>query len=64
MSAVVKIPKPSGINPRILVRFRHPDKAPIQSVKVNGRSHLEFDAESGDVNISGLKGNLTLEASY
>lgn len=49
---------------RILVRFRHPASAPIQSVMVNGQPHTTFDAERGDVDITGMKGDLTIEAGY
>ena len=47
-----------------LVRFRHPDGAPIQSVLVNGHAHTSFDAVRGDVDISGLSGNVQVVARY
>ncbi|MGQ9579757.1 MAG: hypothetical protein ACUVT8_02285 [Armatimonadota bacterium] len=49
---------------RVLVRIRHPEKAPIKSVTVNGQSHDRFDAEKGDIDITGLSGDVTIEACY
>jgi hypothetical protein len=49
---------------RMLVRFRHPDKKPIQSVRVNGVAHTAFDPVKGDVDISGKSGVLTIEAFF
>jgi hypothetical protein len=58
-----------SLNPRsepahTLVRFRHPESAPIQSVTVNGQPHEAFDAERGDVDITGMNGDVTVEAGY
>jgi hypothetical protein len=49
---------------RMLVRFRHPDKKPIQSVRVNGLEHIQFDPVKGDVDVSGKIGVLKIEALY
>jgi hypothetical protein len=49
---------------RTLVRFRHPDKKPIQSVRVNGVAHTAFDPIKGDVDIAGKNGALTIEAFF
>jgi hypothetical protein len=49
---------------RTLVRFRHPDKRAIQSVRVNGAEHSHFDPLKGDVDVSGKSGALTIEALY
>jgi hypothetical protein len=49
---------------RTLVRFRHPEKKPIQSVRVNGVEHQQFDPVRGDVDVSGKSGALTIEALY
>lgn len=49
---------------KILVRFRHPDKKPIRSVKVNGTSHKAFDPETGDVTITGCRGKVEIETRY
>lgn len=49
---------------RIVLRFRHPDKQPLKSVKVNGRAHKAFDAATGDVDITGMGGEFRVEAEY
>ena len=49
---------------RTLVRFRHPEKKAIQSVRVNGVEHNRFDPIKGDVDVSGKSGALTIEAFF
>jgi hypothetical protein len=49
---------------KILVRFRHSANAPIQSVTVNGRPHSAFDAARGDVDITGMTGEVEVVAKY
>ncbi|NQT20668.1 MAG: hypothetical protein HQ592_13255 [Planctomycetes bacterium] len=49
---------------KILVRFRHPEKKPIRSVKVNAKSHKAFNPGTGDVTITGHSGRVTIEARY
>lgn len=49
---------------KALVRFRHPEKLPIKSVTVNGAAHTRFDAEKGDVDVTGLKGKVEVVAAY
>ncbi len=49
---------------RTLVRFRHPEKKPIQSVRVNGVEHTAFDPVKGDVDVSGKTGALTIVAIF
>ena len=49
---------------RTLVRFRHPAKLPIRSVRVNGSDSSSFDAAKGDVEITGLSGKVTVEAIH
>jgi hypothetical protein len=49
-------------SPQVLVRFRHPDKAAMRAVAVNGRPWTRFAAE--DVDITGLSGNVVVEAEY
>lgn len=49
---------------KTLVRFRHPDKLPVKSVTVNGKGHSRFDAEKGDVDITGLGGRVVVVAAY
>jgi len=47
---------------RIVVRFRTPDKASLRRVTVNGKRHRAFDPAKGDVDITGLKGRVRIEA--
>ena len=49
---------------KILVRIRHPEKRPIQSVTVDGLHHRQFDAARGDVDITGHCGRIAIEAHY
>jgi len=48
--------------PRVLVRFRHPEKASIREARVNGRVWTRWSGE--DVDITGLSGTVTLEVDY
>ncbi len=49
---------------RMLVRFRHPEGKAIRAVTVNRRRHEQFDADRGDVDITGLNGTVTVNATY
>jgi hypothetical protein len=49
---------------KTLVRLRHPEKLPIKSVTVNGAGHAAFDADKGDVDVTGLKGKLEVVVNY
>jgi hypothetical protein len=49
---------------KVLLRIRHPEKRPMLSVKVNGEPHNPFDAEKGDIDLTGLQGTVRIEASY
>lgn len=48
--------------PQILVRFRHPDKAALQKVWVNGRRWPRYSGE--DVDLTGQRGLIEVEAKY
>ena len=48
--------------PQVLVRFRHPDRLAIRVVRINGRPWTRFAAE--DVDITGLSGSVSVEATY
>jgi len=50
--------------PKMLVRFRHPEKKPIKRVTINRRAHKAFDPATGDVDLSGMKGDVSIVASY
>jgi hypothetical protein len=50
--------------PKIVLRFRHPEGKPIQSVRLNGQPHAGFDPDRGDVDLTGVAGSLDVEARY
>jgi hypothetical protein len=47
-----------------LLRIRHPEKLPIKSVTMNGKAYKRFDAAKGDIDLTGLAGHISVEASY
>jgi len=47
-----------------LVRFRHPGKLKIKSVKVNGCEHAAFDPDKDNVNVTGMTGKVEVVATY
>lgn len=49
---------------RTLVRFRHPEKKPIASVRVNEKKHTGFDPATGDVDITGMSGEVRVSARF
>ena len=49
-------------SPQVLVRFRHPDKAAMRVVILNGQPWTRFAGE--DVDVTGLSGSVTVEAGY
>ena len=49
---------------KLVVRFRHPDETPIRSVKVNGRTYKDFDAEKGCVYIVPGKKSIRVRANF
>lgn len=49
---------------RLLLRFRHPEKRPIQSVEVDGRPHGAFDAVRGDVELPPVSGKTSVCVRY
>jgi hypothetical protein len=48
----------------VLLRLRHPKALPIKSVTVNGKAWTEFDPEKEVIRLSGISGNVKVEASY
>jgi hypothetical protein len=48
---------------RVLARFRHLRKEPIQTVTANGGWHDRFEAAGGDVDVTGLRGAVEVVAS-
>ena len=49
---------------QLLLRFRHPEKKPIQSVTINGRASQAFDARSGDVELPTTGGKVRVVVNY
>ena len=49
---------------RIVLRFRHPGGLPIQSAEVNGRPHNAFDPASGNVDLTGMTGDITVRTKH
>ena len=62
---VAEIEPPTRNAPKILeLRLRHPDKARIKSVTVNGKAHQDVDAEREIVSLREFEGKLVVEAGY
>ena len=56
---------PSRKSPKtVLLRFRHPNAAPIKSVTVNGKPWTDTDAASEIIRLHDVKGTIRVEASY
>jgi hypothetical protein len=55
---------PGADAPRFLARFRHPAGAALAAVTVNGEPCNKFDPQRGDVDITGLRGKIRIEASF
>lgn len=47
---------------RIRIRLRHPDEAPIRSVRLNGRPHHRFYGET--IELRGIRGPVRVEVRY
>ena len=59
------IQPPVGEPPeRIVVRLRHPDGKPMQSVTVQGKPHQHFDPQKETVTIAPSAGPITVRAQY
>jgi hypothetical protein len=50
--------------PRLLARFRHPERSPMRSVSVDGKAWTRFDAKTEDVDLTGLTGTVRVVADY
>jgi hypothetical protein len=63
ITATVEMP---SRNPpkEVRLRLRHPKAAPIKSVTVNGKEWKDFDPAKEVVKLQGVKGTVTVEASY
>ena len=48
----------------IILRFRHPQSAPIKGVTVNGKEWIAFDKEKETITLNGLTGTVAVTARY
>ena len=48
----------------LLLRLRHPQAAPLRSVEVNGQPWRTFEKDKEAIRLDGLKGSVTVRASY
>lgn len=48
----------------IIVRFRHPEAAPIKSVTVNGKEWKKFDSDNETIEIKGIADKVVVVANY
>ena len=48
----------------VLLRLRHPQALPVQSVTVNGRPWMDFDRAKELVRLHDLRGTVLVEAAY
>ena len=49
---------------RTSVRIRHSQARPIKQIRISGKRHSMFDPIKGDIDISGMKGDLEIDATY
>jgi len=63
LQAVAKLALRS-MPPRTLVRFRTPGRVPLLEVTVDGQPHGAFTAATGDVDISGRHGEVTIRVRF
>jgi hypothetical protein len=63
IDAVVRLPKECTAK-KIVLRLRHPDGKPMQSVTVQGKPHSDFDAKKETVSLSPGDEEITVEAKY
>jgi len=49
---------------RVVLRFRHPQALPVQSVTVYGHDWKHFNKETETIEPKGLAGTVTVTASY
>jgi hypothetical protein len=48
----------------VVLRFRHPEGAPIQGVTVNGKPWTGFDRDKETITLKGLTGTVAVTAKY
>lgn len=63
INATIEIPTRKSPE-NVLLRFRHPASAPIQSVMVNGQPWTKFNRDKEVIELTGLTGKVTVTADY
>jgi hypothetical protein len=63
ITATIEIPNRNPVK-SVILRFRHPQAAPIKSVTVNGRPWNRFSPGKEAIELSGLTGKAVIVASY
>jgi hypothetical protein len=63
IEAVVQLPKDCTAK-KVVLRLRHPDGKPMQSVTVNGQPHKEFDPQKETVTFAPSGESVTVRAEY
>ncbi len=63
ITATIEIPDRRPAK-NVIVRFRHPKAAPIKSVMVNGKSWKKYNTKKEIIELNGVKGKVTVVASY
>jgi hypothetical protein len=63
IDAVVELPNPCSAK-QIVLRLRHPDGKPIQSVTVQGKPHTNFDPQKETITLAPTDRPITVIAKY
>ncbi|MHB0997634.1 MAG: hypothetical protein ACYC27_00190 [Armatimonadota bacterium] len=63
ITATVEIPNRNPMK-SLIVRFRHPQSAPIKAVTVNGKPWKKFDQKKETIELKGVTGKAVVVASY
>jgi len=63
ITAMIEMPQRNAPE-AVLLRFRHPQAAPIVRVEVNGEAWTQFDKEREVIHLNGVGGTATVSAMY
>lgn len=63
IDAVVQLPENCSAG-KVILRLRHPDGKPMQSVTIQGRSHPDFNPQNETITFAPVEPTLTLRAQY
>jgi hypothetical protein len=63
IDAVVELPAKCTAK-KVVLRLRHPDGKPMQSVTVNGKPHTNFDPKKETITLDPTEGKRTIQAQY